>query len=87
LDDFGLGEAFAPGGLVEILVGVAGAVGDEFVVWEKIGRGFIFHVLSLGDDFIKLSNKYNYSKSCFPVVIFSLTGKFITIRSKRSIAK
>jgi hypothetical protein len=37
-------EALAPGGGVEVLVGFAGSVGDEFVVGEGIGD-ILFHFL------------------------------------------
>ena len=40
----GLCKALAPGGVVEVLVGIAGAVGDEFVVGEGIGD-ILFHFL------------------------------------------
>jgi hypothetical protein len=64
---------------VEILVGVAGAVGDEFVVWDIIRSNWLFHVLELWNIHLLFGNIQRVMFHCLLTIVSNSKFQFFEV--------
>jgi hypothetical protein len=64
---------------VEVLVGIAGAVGDEFVVWDIIRSNRLFHVLELWNIHLLFGNIQRVMFHCLQTIVSNSKFQFFEV--------